>query len=208
VLYLIHGSIQEDTHWLDLGLAQYADAGIEQGRYPPFIVVMPNSGYLGNLSSGGEKSIEGIIVNYLLPFVDHNFCSWSEARGRNIGGISRGGYWALEIAFSNPDLFGATAGHSTHLRLETDPEKYNPLATYAWADLRNMRIWMDRGEKDFLRTGQEQLHASLEAAGITHEYQVNPGGHSDVYWTDHIGDYLDWHSASWPRERELYPPCN
>jgi enterochelin esterase-like enzyme len=204
----MHGSIQDDTHWLDLGLAQYADAGIEQGRYPPFIAFMPNSGNLGNLSSGGEKSFEGIIVNYLLPFVDENFCSWPEANGRNIGGISRGGYWALEIAFRNPELFGATAGHSSHLRLETDPEKYNPLATYSQADLRNMRIWMDLGENDFLRRGQDQLHASLESAGIDHEYRVNPGGHSDTYWADHIGEYLDWHAAGWPKERELYPACN
>ena len=37
VLYLIHGSIQDDSHWPDLGLVQYLDAGIADGRFPPFI---------------------------------------------------------------------------------------------------------------------------------------------------------------------------
>jgi enterochelin esterase-like enzyme len=208
LVYLIHGSIQTDSHWLDLGLATYADEGIASGRYPPFIAIMPFSGVMGNISSGGSKSIEGVTINYLLPFIESNFCAWKEAAGRTIGGISRGGYWALEIAFSHPELFSAVSGHSSHLRFETDPAKYNPLATYATADLSVMRIWLDRGEKDFLRPGQDQLHNRLTEVGISHEYRINPGGHSDAYWAEHLPEYLDWHAANWPKERNLYPVCN
>jgi enterochelin esterase-like enzyme len=208
LVYLIHGSIQTDSHWLDLGLATYADEGIASGRYPPFIAIMPFSGAMGNISSGGSKSIEGITINYLLPFIESNFCTWKVAAGRTIGGISRGGYWALEIAFSHPELFSAVSGHSSHLRFETDPAKYNPLATYATADLSAMRIWLDRGEKDFLRPGQDQLHNHLKEVGISHEYRINPGGHSDAYWAEHLPEYLDWHAANWPKERNLYPGCD
>lgn len=208
VIYLIHGSIQTDSHWFDLGLTEYAAEGIRSGRYPPFIVIMPFSGRLGNISSGGWNSIEGIIVTQLIPYVDATYCTWSESAGRSIGGISRGGYWALEIAFSNPSLFGAVAGHSSHLRFETDPARYNPLATYANNDLSQLRIWLDRGEKDFLRTGQDHLHDYLSQVGIAHEYHINTGGHSDAYWAEHIGEYLDWHIALWPKDRNEYPTCN
>jgi enterochelin esterase-like enzyme len=207
VLYLIHGSIQTDSHWLDLGFAQHVDAGISSGRWPPFIAIMPFSGELGNTSAGGRWSIEGVTINGLLPFVDSTFCSWTEAAGRSIGGISRGGYWALEIAFSHPDYFSAVAGHSSHLRFETDIAKYNPLATYALADLTGMRIWLDRGETDFLWQGQDQLHENLSSAGIIHEYTINAGGHSDAYWAVHLGEYLDWHTAVWPQDRTFYPAC-
>jgi enterochelin esterase-like enzyme len=207
VLYLIHGSVQTDSHWLDLGLAEHADAGIAEGRYPPFIAIMPFSDELGNLSSGGEKSIEGITVDALLPYVEGHYCAWAEAPGRSIGGISRGGYWALMIAFLHPDKFGAVSGHSSHLRYETDPAQYNPLSTYAAADLADMRIWLDWGERDFLRTGQAQLRDALTAAGIEHEAFINNGGHSDRYWRIHLGEYLDWHAAAWPRDRQDYPLC-
>ncbi len=207
VLYLIHGSIQTDSHWLDLGLAKYADAGIRSGRYPAFIAIMPYSGRLGNMTSGGPNSVEGNIAGQLIPTVDDLFCTWPEASGRAIGGISRGGYWALEIAFRHPELFSAVSGHSSHLRLETDPARYNPLATYATADLSNMRIWLDRGQTDFLRSGQDQLHELLTAAGIAHEYRINPGGHSDSYWAQHLPEYLDWHLALWPHDRDAYAPC-
>jgi enterochelin esterase-like enzyme len=207
VLYLFHGSIQSDSHWADLGLARYLDSGIQAGRYPPFIAVMPYNDRLGNISSGGDYSIEGVTMNELLPFVDATFCTWSEAAGRGIGGISRGGYWALMIAFRHADLFSAVSGHSSHLRLETDPARYNPLATYAEADLSLLRIWLDWGETDFLRAGQWQLHNALSEAGIAHEAHINGGGHNEAYWLVHLPEYLDWHVAAWPRDRQLYPLC-
>ncbi len=207
VLFLLHGSIQNDSHWLELGLAEYLDAGISSGRFPPFVVIMPDSGQIGNYTSGGWKSVEGVTVNSLVPFIESNYCVWRSPSGRGISGISRGGYWALEIAFMHPDLFGAVAGHSSHLRLETDPAKYNPLSTYATVDLSRMRIRLDWGENDFLRAGQVELHRLLGSAGIAHEVQVNPGGHSDVYWAEHLAEYIDWHSAVWPRERQDYEMC-
>jgi enterochelin esterase-like enzyme len=206
-MYLIHGSIQDDTHWLNLGLEYLADTGIGNGRYPPFIAIMPDNGRLGNVSSGGQNSIEGVTVNNLMPYVESVLCTWNAREGRSIGGISRGGYWALEIAFLHTGLFSAVAGHSSHLRFETDPERYNPLATYAQADLASSRIWLDRGESDFLRVGQNQLSELLTNAGIAHEYYINPGGHNEAYWAAHIGEYMDWHTAIWPRERTLYPVC-
>ena len=207
VLYLFHGSIQTDTHWLELGLKELVDEGIRSGRYPPFIVVMPFNDELGNMTSGGNNSIEGVTVNYLLPYVSRNFCSWEVAAGRSIGGISRGGYWALMIAFRHTDLFSAVAGHSSHLRFETDKAEYNPLATYATADLSRMRIWLDWGETDFLRAGQEQLRDSLASAGITQTTTVNPGGHNDTYWAIHLREYLDWHVGGWSKDRGSYPGC-
>ena len=104
-------------------------------------------------------------------------------------------------------MFSAVAGHSSHLRYETDSEKYNPLSTYASADLSDMRIWLDRGEDDFLRTGQERLHERLSEQRIRHEYHINPGGHSDDYWADHLIEYVDWHVEEWPIDRDSYPWC-
>jgi enterochelin esterase-like enzyme len=190
-----------------LGLAGYIDAGISDNRFPPFIAIMPDNGKIGNYTSGGTKSVEGIIVDNLIPFVDDNYCSWSSAEGRSIGGISRGGYWALEIAFRQPNLFVTVSGHSSHLRLETDPARYNPLSTYESSDLSDIRIWLDRGDNDFLWEGQDLLHTLLTEAGVLHHYQVSPGGHSDSYWAEHLPQYIDWHASFWPTERAQYPQC-
>ncbi len=208
VLYLFHGSIQTDSHWAELGLPQIVDAGLADGRYPPFILIMPYNDDLGNKTSGGEHSIEGVTLDALLPYIDATYCTWAEPEGRSIGGISRGGYWALMIAFRHSDLFTSVSGHSSHLRYETDKAEYNPLSTYAEADLSHMRIWLDWGEKDFLYFGQKTLHESLVAAGIPHEVHMNGGGHNEWYWLDHINEYLDWHAAAWSLDPATYPPCS
>lgn len=207
VLYMIHGSGHNDDQYVHLGLAQHIDQGIREGRYPPFIVIMPDSGSWGDATSGGERSIEGVTIQDLIPYVDSTFCTWNSREGRSIGGISRGGYWALMMAFRHTDLFGAVSGHSSQLRLDVDPAQYNPLGTYSSANLSNTRIWMDWGDRDFLRAGQQELHEALMNAGIAHRVQISPGNHANYYWFEHLREYLDWHAESWPMAREVYPPC-
>lgn len=208
VLYLFHGSIQNDSHWADLGIAPLIDYGIQHGTFAPFIVVMPDNGEIGNTTSGDTRSIEGITVNALIPFIDSNLCTWNAPEGRSIGGISRGGYWALMIAFRHTEMFTAVAGHSSHLRFETDGATYNPLATYAEADLSNMRIWMDWGETDFLRNGQRQLSQALNQIDANAEVYVNSGGHNEWYWLAHMPEYIDWYASEWPLDRMEYPSCS
>lgn len=208
VLYLFHSSIQDDSHWADLGVANIVNDGIRNGQYPPFIIIMPDNGLQGNSTSGGVKSVEGIVLNDLLPFVASTLCSWEVPEGRSLGGISRGGYWALMLAMRHPDLFSSVSGHSSHLRFETDDERYNPLATYKTADLSNLRIWMDWGETDFLRLGQRQLSNVLLDEGADITVTVNEGGHDELYWLTHLQEYIDWHAAAWPTERTDYPACD
>ena len=208
VIYMIHGSGHKDDMYIHLGLPQHIDQGIAEGRYTPFIVIIPYSGAWGDATSGGERSVEGVTIQDLIPWVDNNFCTWNDMRGRSIGGISRGGYWALMMAFRHPELFTAVSGHSSHLRLETDPPQFNPLATYTTINLAHMRIWMDWGDSDFLRAGQQRLHESLMNAGIAHSVKVAAGGHANYYWFEHMREYIDWHAESWPMAREVYPPCS
>jgi enterochelin esterase-like enzyme len=205
VIYLLHGSAQTDTHWLDIGLRRLVDNGINAGTYPPMIIIMPNSGAVGNITSGGSYSTEGVIVNDVVPYVDRNFCTWAGRGGRGIGGISRGGYWALEIAFRNSGMFRGVSGHSSHLRYETDSATYNPLSTYVNAG--GLRIWLDTGDEDFLLAGQEWLHNNLVNAGIPHEWHVNPGTHYDGYWAKHLWQYIGWHTQGWSRDRSSYGNC-
>jgi S-formylglutathione hydrolase FrmB len=70
-----------------------------------------------------------------------------------------------------------------------------------------LQIWLDWGENDFLRRGSQAMTEALAEAGIAHEGHVFGGGHNDRYWQVHLPDYLDWHAAVWPQERESYPAC-
>ncbi len=206
-LYLFHGGAQSDDHWDNLGVGVAAEELISSGVIPPLLIIMPDGGELANNSSGGPGSFEGLILDNLVPFIESNFCAWSEPQGRAVGGISRGGYWALEIAFRHPDLFSSVGGHSAAL-LDTDAgPDMNPQDTALSNDLDGLRIYFDIGDRDYLINEISKLHEDMSIAGIKHHWTLNEGQHEDAYWRQHLAEYLEWYSQPWPAERLLYPIC-
>jgi enterochelin esterase-like enzyme len=206
-IYLFHGGAHSDEHWTDLGIDEVVEEMINKGDFPPILIVMPDGGELANDSSGGPRSFEGLFIDELLPFIEANFCAWSEPEGRAIGGISRGGYWALEIAFRNPELIASVGGHSAAL-LDTDAgPKTNPQETALTNDLRDLRIYLDIGQQDWLINEIQVLHNEMSGAGVQHTWVLNEGQHIEEYWSDHLEEYLEWYAQPWLSDRDSYPLC-
>lgn len=207
-LYLLAGNIHDETKWLELGLEQAATAAIQDGTLPPLVIVMPDGGWLANNTSGGPGSYESLILDELIPHIEQSYCVWSAQEGRAIGGLSRGGYWALEIAFRFPERFASAGGHSAALLDSFAGPAINPQYTALSNNLGDLRIYLDIGAEDYLRTNTIQLHEDMQAAGVAHEWHLNDGQHVDAYWAEHVSDYLHWYAAPWPVDRSAYPPCD
>lgn len=206
-IYLFHGGAHSDDHWDNLGIDEVLEEMITAGEIPPMLIIMPDGGELANNSSGGPRSFEGLFLDELVPFVETNFCTWSEPDGRAIGGISRGGYWALEIAFRNPELFTSVGGHSAAL-IDTDAgPNTNPQETALLNNLRDLRIYLDIGQGDWLINEVQELHNDMSEAGVRHMWVLNEGQHVEEYWRGHLEDYLEWYAQPWPLERIRYPLC-
>lgn len=208
-LYLLPGNIHTDAIWDSLGVDEVAEAGILAESWPPFLIVLPDGGWIANNSSGGPGSYESVIMNDLIPYVEQTTCAWSDPAGRAIGGLSRGGYWALEIAFRFPDQFASVGGHSAAL-LDTHAwPAVNPQHTGLSQNLGDLRIYLDIGADDYVIHNIRQLHLDMETAvpPIPHTWVLNPGRHEEAYWQTHIPNYLAWYTEPWPLARESYPDC-
>ena len=168
---------------------------------------MPDGGDISQDSSGGANSFEGVIINELIPSIEENYCAWRDPSARAIGGLSRGGYWALEIAFRNPRLFASVGAHSAALLDEAAGSDLDPAVTGLAANLENLRIYIDVGKNDYTRAPIQALHESLEKAGKEHQWVLNEGSHQDAYWSAHLRDYLSWYTEDWPDDESLYPDC-
>lgn len=204
-IYLFGGNSQDDSAWDNYGLDEAAEAAIQQGLIPPLLLVMVDGGWIANSTSGGPNSYEAHILNYLIPYIEQNYCVWAEPAGRAIGGLSRGGYWSLEIAFRHPEMFVSVGGHSAALIDSYAGPDINPQHTALSNDLGNLRIYLDIGDRDYLRPNTEQLHLDMTAQGIPHTWVLNEGAHEDSYWPLHLTDYLLWYAEPWPRDRMEYP---
>lgn len=204
---MLHGSASTDSYWDDLGLDEIAEELIFSGDIPPFVIIMPDGGWISQNSSGGPSSFEGLIINELIPYVENNFCVWPERQGRAIGGVSRGGYWSLEIAFRNPSVFASVGGHSAALLDTHAGPDLNPQYTGISNDLGDLRIYMDTGASDWYINQFRKLHEDMEAAGKPHVWILNEGTHEDAYWETHQAEYLNWYAAPWSLNRKAYDSC-
>jgi enterochelin esterase-like enzyme len=206
-LYLLPGNIHDERIWAELGIGQAADEAIRQRAIPPLLIVMPDGGWLANNTSGGPGSYESLILNELIPHIEQTYCAWPTAEGRAIGGLSRGGYWALGIAFRHPQQFASVGGHSAALLDTHAGPDVNPQYTGLNNNLGNLRIYLDIGANDYVIHNIRRLHQDMEAAGVTHTWVLNEGHHEESYWETHLSDYLSWYTAPWPHDPESFPPC-
>jgi S-formylglutathione hydrolase FrmB len=116
VLYLLHGCCDFDVPgsraWTVHGEAEKATAGLD------LIVVMPDGGRGGFYSDwyrnglGGPPMWETYHLSQLLPWVDREFRTRANRRGRVVAGLSMGGFGAMKYAAIHPDWFVAAATFS------------------------------------------------------------------------------------------------
>ena len=199
MLYLLHGWPYDERHWDSLGVDEAADAGIVGGMFNPFLIVLPGAdeGGLYVTTSGGAGSFEEQLVNELVPHIDATYRSVQTRGARAIGGISRGGVWALEIAFRHADAFGIVGAHSPALSANRAPPAYDPFNLLYEPGVEGLRIYLSAGDADWARQSTVSLHQALSAQGMNSQLAIHAGFHSDQLWQEHVGEYLAFYAAGW-----------
>ncbi|VAW16097.1 Endo-1,4-beta-xylanase A precursor [hydrothermal vent metagenome] len=115
VLYLLHGYSDDETGWIQFGEANLiADKGIENGDFPPMIIVMPNGKvtWFCNNESNNDKW-QDMFINEFIPFIEGEYRIRQKREFRAIAGLSMGGYGALNISMRNPGLFSSCVAFSS-----------------------------------------------------------------------------------------------
>jgi len=200
VLYLLHGfgSGMDETQWEQLGVLTEADARFRAG-VPSYIIVMPlQPDPIFINSMGGTGSYEQEMLEGLIPSIDSTYRTREAPQDRALAGISRGGVWALEIAFRNPDVFNVVAGLSPALHVNYALPPYDPFLIAAGAEDLPHNILLTAGdaERDF-RLAVLELSAALEEADVEHQVQVVSGGHQNETWSQQVPQLLDFIEGSW-----------
>lgn len=123
-----------------------------------------------------------------------------------IGGVSMGGFGALDLARLSPARFCAVGGHSAALWArpgDTADGAFDNAADFARHDVigsarrrspYDVPVWLDVGTDDPFRAADTQLATELRAHGARVSFQVWPGGHDDSYWQKHIAAYLRFYA--------------
>jgi S-formylglutathione hydrolase FrmB len=127
-----------------------------------------------------------------------------------IGGISMGGFGALDLGRLKPKRFCAVGGHSPALWKtggETPQGAFDDAEDFARHDLFGvarrtahpyaaMRIWIDVGRDDPFRDAASAYAALLRKHGQDVSFHLWPGGHTFEYGNAHMGSYLRFYSRA------------
>jgi len=124
-----------------------------------------------------------------------------------IGGISMGGFGALDIARRNHPRFCAVGAHSAALWLnagQTAPGAFDDAQDFARHDVIAAAraadpygatpVWIDVGTQDPFRSADATLARALQARRHAVEFHVSPGSHNHDYWQRNWGNYLRFYA--------------
>ena len=184
VLYMLTGTDQPNSAFLQIGVQGELDHLIAEHEIPPLIAVMVQGGPGSNLwRNHYETYVLEVqeMVDRMLPTV--------AARGaRAVVGDSMGGYGAMNMALSNPYRFGVVEswlgffnGLDSHLR--ADRKIFSQLGMHAF---------VYGGAEDHIANPTENapFAAALRAAGADAKSAVYPGEHSMQTLEAHLADML------------------
>jgi S-formylglutathione hydrolase FrmB len=210
LLVFLHGRGGDDRDELN---GEMFDAISQQGKRAP-IVAFPSgddASYWHDRATGDWGTY---VVKEVIPRVVRQF--HADPRRVAIGGISMGGFGALDIARLNPGRFCAVGAHSPaiwHNGGETAPGAFDDAADFERHDVLEaatssprsylgIPVWVDAGDQDpFRHTGLDEFAEALRANGAEIIFHIWPGTHGGEYWRSHYDDYVRFYARALARCR-------
>ncbi len=204
VLYLQHGGGEDETGWVKQGRVDIIlDNLIANGKAVPMLIVMENSNAAKPGESGGGMMMGGtpgsnewmsgpstfkeVLINDLIPFVDHTYRTISDRDHRAMAGLSMGGFLTVNSVFEHPETFAYIGAFSGGMRISPDDvikTLYNGILSDADAFNKKFKIFFQSiGTAEGPWPRVKQTHEILNNAGIKNVYYESPGtAHEWLTW--------------------------
>ncbi len=212
VLYLLHGSGDEDSGWSTIGRAGFIlDNLIAAKKAVPMLVVMPNGSLprpsnLPRTAPGAtptpearaaREALQGRFSDELLkevvPTIEKTYRVKSAPADRALAGLSMGGGQTLRVLTANPDRFGYVGIWSAGLfggsadEWERRNESFLAAAGKVNDTVKRLEICV--GDKDSLAAGSKALAGVFEKRKIKHEIHISDGGHTWINWRHYLAEF-------------------
>jgi enterochelin esterase family protein len=198
VLYLRHGSGDNEENWSDTGRAGVIlDNLIAQRRAVPMIIVMPNGdtdgSWAGGSSPAGIELLGQELLTDIIPMIEKNYRVVPGRENRAITGLSMGGGQAFTIGLKHMDLFAWVGEFSSGLVSDTDfkLEKHLPgfLDHPDEVNRKLKLLFLSCGTEDPRYPGQLDLADNLKEHGIKFVWYPSPGVHEWKVWRHALAEF-------------------
>ena len=204
VVYLLHGHGGKYDNWIKRvpQLKQHAD-------YYQLIIVCPDgqfSSWYFDSPVDSTMRYETFIAKEVPAFVDKNYATIKDRKGRAITGLSMGGHGGLFLGFRHTNTFGGCGSMSGALVVEyitdtrydvdkrlgdtTNKERYRQHSIMKQMESYNpkdsLAVIIDCGTDDFIFEMSKVAHDKMRQLNIPHDYIERPGKHDWNYWANAV----------------------
>lgn len=211
VVFLLHGGHGQPSDWTKKASALPTIQKLyAEGKLPLAIIIAPDGNDKRGSSpfwdpqyyDGENGPVMRSIGDELVGVVKSRYRTWEEPSFWALGGLSSGGWGALNIGLRHLHHFSVLFSHSGYFKDPSGPQN-SPLDIVEQVppELRpKFHVYLDAGEGDgrFLDESK-QLHQALDRLQIANRFNEFPGGHGIVgadvgwnYWRIHLADSLTY----------------
>lgn len=211
VIILLHGGHGTERDYEDKArLTSVLHDLYSQKKLPPSIVITPDGNDLRGSSAlwdpqyidGKHGKVATFLGQELVHIVQSRYHTLKDPQFWAIGGLSSGGWGALNIGLHYPQQFRTLFSHTGYFVDKSGPNNSpQKFIQTLPEDLRSqLKIYLDAGESDHkYLEATRSFHETLDQLGINNTFNVFPGGHGIVgpdvgwnYWHKHLMDSLSF----------------
>lgn len=214
VIYLLHGVPGGSTDWFSAAHASDVADALAVGRVArEAIIVCPDgNGPTYHVSAwvnsfDNKQRMEDSIATDLVEYIDSHYRTIADADDRAIGGLSEGGFGAVNIALHRPDVFSTVMSLDGFYQTDNRTpafgrgkasagyQHYNSPFYYlqsaqGQAAGHQLRFVIAVGKQDsFYKNGQSFVQ-ELTTLGMSVEVMQTDGGHNWAQWGNQFGQAL------------------
>lgn len=232
VIILLHGGHGTERDYEDKArLTSVLHDLYTAQKLPPSIVITPDGNdkrgsspfWDPNYFDGKNGLVSTFIAQELVKTIQSRYRTLSGPQFWALGGLSSGGWGALNIGLRHLDRFRVFFSHTGYF---TDPSgsANSPqqfIQDIPASDLAQVKVYLDAGEADHkYLVSTRNFHELLDRLKVTNEFHVFPGGHGIVgpdvgwnYWHQHLHDSLafvgtQFQQALTAKEPHAEPPSS
>ena len=199
VLYLLHGGGEDERGWSSQGKTDLIlDNLIAEKKAKPMLIVMMDGNFgSGGIAGFGEQSLrafENELKQSVIPFVEKNYRTATDAGSRALAGLSMGGLQTLYAGIKNTAMFSYlgvfSSGWWANQPALSGPQ-YDFMKANAATINNNLKsFWIAMGGKeDIAYANCKIMLAKFDEMNIRYKYSEYPGGHTWPVWRNNLYNF-------------------
>ena len=197
VLYILHGGGEDETGWATQGKTDLImDNLIADKKAVPMIVVMPDANVGGSpFDESGLKRFENELKDVIIPMVEQNYRTRSDAGGRALAGLSMGGLHTLYTGVKNNKMFSSLGVFSSGWIMPQQNGLADGQYEFIRANIQQINgnlkhFWIAMGGKEDIAYNNCQIMlGKFKELSVNYTYHESPGGHTWPVWRENLNSF-------------------